>query len=87
MGRLRPSKRLTSTQVLSQCAALRKGTLQPINFSKSEWAEANKIQEHYNNFETLQYDIPLKLSVELQLGQQAVPTVPRLLGRAGRSTM
>ena len=48
LGRLRPSKRLTrpskrlaSTQVLSQCAAMRGGTVQPINFSKPLWAGAN----------------------------------------------
>ena len=41
-GRLRPSKRLNSTQVVSQCAAMRGGggALQPINFSKPRWAGA-----------------------------------------------
>ena len=34
LGRLRPSKQLTSTQVSSLCAAMRGGTMQPINFSK-----------------------------------------------------
>ena len=36
--RLRSSKRLISTQVLSQCAAFRGGTVQPINFPKTRWA-------------------------------------------------
>ena len=40
LGRLRPSKRLTSTHVLSQCAAMCGGIVQPINFSKPIWAEA-----------------------------------------------
>ena len=37
---LRPSKRLTSTQVLSQCPAMPGGTMQPINFSKPQWVGA-----------------------------------------------
>ena len=36
-------KRLTSTQVLSQCAAKSGGTVQPINFSKPRWAGAPKV--------------------------------------------
>ena len=40
LGRLRPSKQLTSTQVLSQCAARPGGIVQPINFSKTRWARA-----------------------------------------------
>ena len=41
LGRLRPSKRLTSTQVLSLYAAMPGGTVQAINFSTSRWAEAS----------------------------------------------
>ena len=35
LGRLRPFKRLTSTHVLSQCAAIHGETVQPINFFKA----------------------------------------------------
>ena len=42
LGRLRPSKWLTSTQVLSQSAAMRGGTVQPIDFSKPRWAGSPK---------------------------------------------
>ena len=40
LGRIMPSKRLKSTQVLSQCAAMRGGTVQLINVSKPRWAGA-----------------------------------------------
>ena len=40
LDRLRPSKQLTSTQVLGQCAAMHGGTVQPINFSKPRWPGA-----------------------------------------------
>ena len=51
LGRLRPSKRLTST-VRSQCAVLRGGTVQPNNFSELQWAGAFVVFEtdnEYNN--------------------------------------
>ena len=36
LGRLMPSKRLTSKQVLKQFASMRGGTMQPINFFKPD---------------------------------------------------
>ena len=45
LGRLRPSKRLSSTHVLSQCATLRGGSLQPFNFSKSMRLKPDKLRE------------------------------------------
>ena len=44
LGRLthpRQRKLFTSTQLLSQCADMRGGTMQPINFSKPRWAGAH----------------------------------------------
>ena len=44
LGRLRYSKRITYTQVISQFAAMRGGIMQPINFSKSQLARAEQQQ-------------------------------------------
>ena len=40
LGRLRSLKRLTSTTVLSKCAHMRGGTMQPIDFPRPRWAGA-----------------------------------------------
>ena len=41
LGRLMPSNGLTSTQVLSKCAAMRGGAIQPINFSNCRQSLSN----------------------------------------------